>query len=43
MKSLRIRTAPAQLADHLKEEIRAGRWLIDAGGSRAEAGAIRHR
>ena len=26
MKSLRIRTAPEQLADHLKEEIRAGRW-----------------
>ena len=26
MKSLRIRTAPGQLADHLKEEIRAGRW-----------------
>ena len=26
MKSLHIRTAPEQLADHLKEEIRAGRW-----------------
>jgi len=26
MKGLRIRTAPGQLADHMKEEIRAGRW-----------------
>jgi hypothetical protein len=26
MKSLRIRTAPGQLADFLKDEVRAGRW-----------------
>lgn len=26
MKNLRIRSASGQLAEHLKEEIRAGRW-----------------